>query len=392
MTNCDIQRSSCKIHFIKAMSGDSFLLEFIDGHCVLIDCGYRSTYNTELKPLLHKLHDKGCRISLLVVTHMDEDHIGGALAFIEDNGDSRSPKVIDVDNIWFNGIFAVCRNNDFLCNHLVDILSKDSEQKNAFVMNELLKLIGTGEGFISANHAMAFETLCKNNNYCLNVGSQNGLIMAGNKLSIGEINISVLSPSTRAVECFAKWVDRSLIASLGKNYRLAKDNFIEYIEKMVIAYAKDEEGSSGNEFICAGKSDVRNWIGTSTLAKMNEANRMSIVLEIEYDGKLLLFTGDSESEDWIERARPQYDLVKLSHHGSTQPNLKLLQCIKLKNIIISTNGRKNHPENDILARMFMKGIKEVYFNYNLRQKKQILDCQEEYNFKAYFEENEIYIE
>ena len=42
--------------------------------------------------------------------------------------------------------------------------------------------------------------------------------------------------------------------------------------------------------------------------------------------------------------------------------------------------------------MFMKGIKEVYFNYNLRQKKQILDCQEEYNFKAYFEENEIYIE
>ena len=145
-------------------------------------------------------------------------------------------------------------------------------------------------------------------------------------------------------------------------------------------------------FICAKKTDIRNWIGTSTLAKMNEANRMSIVLEIEYDGKLLLFTGDSESEDWIERARARYDWVKLSHHGSTQPNLKLLQYIEFKNVLISTNGRKNHPENDILARLFMKKIDKVFFNYNLRQKEQILECQDDYDFVAHFEKNEICIE
>lgn len=392
MKSNSTNRKYCKIHFIKALSGDSFLLEFMDGHCILIDCGYRSTYNTELKPLLHRLHNAGCKISLLVITHMDEDHIGGAIAFIEDNGNNRNPRVIGVDNIWFNGIFDVCRNYDFLCNHLVDILSDDDEKKNEFVRNEILKLIGEGENFVSANHAKAFETLCKDNGYHLNAETKNGLIMAGDKLRIGGINISVLSPSPNEVECFAKWINRNLISCLGKNYRIKNGEFIEYIEKMVIALAKDEEGSSGSEFICAKKTDIRNWIGTSTLAKMNEANRMSIVLEIEYDGKLLLFTGDSESEDWIERARARYDWVKLSHHGSAQPNLKLLQYIEFKNVLISTNGRKNHPENDILARLFMKKIDKVFFNYNLRQKEQILECQDDYDFVAHFEKNEICIE
>ena len=61
MTEDEIKSNRCKIHFIKAMSGDSFLLEFSDKNCILIDCGYRSTYETELKPLLCELHSKGCR-------------------------------------------------------------------------------------------------------------------------------------------------------------------------------------------------------------------------------------------------------------------------------------------------------------------------------------------
>ena len=106
----------------------------------------------------------------------------------------------------------------------------------------------------------------------------------------------------------------------------------------------------------------------------------------------MLFTGDSESEDWIERAKTRYDVVKLSHHGSTKPNIALLQNTGIEKVLISTNGKKNHPENDLLARVFTKGIRDVYFNYEIRQKEQILSCQGEYNFIAHFEENEIGIE
>jgi hypothetical protein len=386
------KNKTCKIHFIKAMSGDSFLIELGKGHCILIDCGFKSTYESELKPLLQKLHNEGCRIDLLVITHMDEDHIGGAISLIEDNGDCRNPKIIAIDNIWFNGIFDLCCNNDFLSSHLVEKLSETNYKKIARLRGIFLRLIGTGDGFVSAKHAEAFEVLCRDYNYVVNAEAKNGLIMAGDKINIGEWKISVLSPGEREVDCFAKWIDGNLISALGRDYKLDQNDFIGFIEKMIIAMAEDEDGSCGRECISAGKTDIENWIGTSTLARMNEANRMSIVMEIECNEISMLFTGDSESGDWIERAKPQYDVVKLSHHGTTKPNIALLQNINAEKILISTNGKKNHPENDILARIFYKGIRDVYFNYKIRQKEQILGYQSEYGYTAHFEENVIKIE
>ena len=381
-----VENDNCKIHFIKALSGDCFLLEFSDGTCILIDCGYRSTYEAELKPLLNELCRKGHRISLFVVTHIDEDHIGGAIALIEDNGESNAPNIIPIDEIWFNGIFDVCQNCKYILSHLVDCLSDKDDKKYRYIQTELLKLIGDGEGVISANQAEAFELLCRSNHYRLNEGAKNGLVTDGMKLRIGECKVSVLSPSTNEVDCFAKWIDKSLIGCLGKNYKLEKSSFIEYIEKLVTVRGKDEEGSCGNEVISAGRSNIQDWIRTSTLAKMNEANRMSIVIEIEFKGKSMLFAADSESEDWIDRANSQYDLVKLSHHGTTQPNLKILECIDFDVAIISTNGKKNHPENDLLARLLMKKINHIYFNYDIRQKENILAYQNECKFTAHFGE------
>ena len=141
MVECEFKNYSCKIHFIKAMSGDSFLLEFSDKNCILIDCGYRSTYEMELKPLLCELNSKGCRISLLVVTHMDEDHIGGAIALIEDNGNSNTPNIIAIDDIWFNGIFDVCQNYKYVLSHLDECLSEKESKKYRYIRAELLKLL-----------------------------------------------------------------------------------------------------------------------------------------------------------------------------------------------------------------------------------------------------------
>ena len=98
------------MHFLPAKAGDCFVLEFDNKNCVLIDCGYPSTYKEELKPLLQKLSKAGCRISLMIITHMDEDHISGAVSFIDENGDANNPHVIQVDEIWHNGIFNTVLN------------------------------------------------------------------------------------------------------------------------------------------------------------------------------------------------------------------------------------------------------------------------------------------
>lgn len=387
-----LKNSMCKIHFIKAMSGDSFLIEIDGKHCILIDCGYKSTYESELKPILQRLHKEGYRLDLLAITHMDEDHIGGAIAFIEENGDSTKPEIIAIDNIWFNGIYQVFQNYDFLCSHLVEKLSEIDLSKKEYLISNFLKLIGIGEGFVSAKQAESFEILCRKFNYKLNNESMNGFIMAGDKINIGKWSISVLSPGEKEMDSFAKWVDRKLVSCLGRNYKIEKDDFVKFIEQMIVATDKDESGSCGSEYICASKTNIKSWIGTSSLARMNETNRMSIVMEIECNSISMLFTGDSESEDWIDRAKSKYDVVKLSHHGSTKPNISLLENTIINKVLISTNGKKNHPENDLLARVLTKGISDIYFNYEIRQMYQIRSCQDQYNYIAHFKEDIIIIE
>jgi beta-lactamase superfamily II metal-dependent hydrolase len=73
------------IEMFPAGNGDSILVCF-DQHIILIDGGYTSTYRDHLKPRLKELDAQGLRLSKFIVTHIDSDHITGAIDFIEDNG------------------------------------------------------------------------------------------------------------------------------------------------------------------------------------------------------------------------------------------------------------------------------------------------------------------
>lgn len=90
---------ACIVHFLPAKAGDCFVLEFDNKDCMLIDCGYVSTYKKELKPLLLQLRAKGCRLILLLITHIDQDHISGAIQFLQENGKQGAPQIIAIENI-----------------------------------------------------------------------------------------------------------------------------------------------------------------------------------------------------------------------------------------------------------------------------------------------------
>ena len=67
-----------------ANNGDSFLLEIKD-KIILIDGGYVDTYKNYIKPKLFELSKENKKISHLIVTHIDNDHISGIIKFIEEN-------------------------------------------------------------------------------------------------------------------------------------------------------------------------------------------------------------------------------------------------------------------------------------------------------------------
>ena len=63
-----------KVSIYPANNGDSSLIE-TEASIILIDGGYVDTYRRFLKPKFIELNNENKKISSIVVTHIDNDHI-----------------------------------------------------------------------------------------------------------------------------------------------------------------------------------------------------------------------------------------------------------------------------------------------------------------------------
>ena len=84
--------------------GDALVVEYgktNDPHQMLIDVGTFHTWDGVRTELLRRHKD---RYEIFVVTHVDEDHIGGAIALLDDPDLKQR-----VDHVWFNG-FVHCES------------------------------------------------------------------------------------------------------------------------------------------------------------------------------------------------------------------------------------------------------------------------------------------
>ena len=97
-----------------ARGGESILisLDGINKTNILIDCGYKSTYKLIKKELI-KIRERGEKLDLLVLTHIDNDHINGARSILQDYIEGN---ICDILEIWINDYFRICNlkidNND----------------------------------------------------------------------------------------------------------------------------------------------------------------------------------------------------------------------------------------------------------------------------------------
>ncbi len=83
------------IDFLKAYNGDAIHISY-DSKNIIIDTGIGATYSSkrgnqpkqygELKKIIDKLKEKKEKIDLLVITHWDDDHIGGILKWFNEGG------------------------------------------------------------------------------------------------------------------------------------------------------------------------------------------------------------------------------------------------------------------------------------------------------------------
>ena len=97
------------IKIYPAKNGDCFLVSFgetaAEKKHLLIDCGYVDTFQKYLKDDLIKIGESEGTLEKLILTHIDADHIQGAIKLLKDNN---AEKFISIKEVWHNTYRHLC--------------------------------------------------------------------------------------------------------------------------------------------------------------------------------------------------------------------------------------------------------------------------------------------
>jgi len=312
-----------RIKILPAFHGDSIIISFeSDGTTkhILIDGGPSAAYRCVLKNELKKIQDNEESIELLIITHIDDDHIGGIIKLFEyDDIDKNIIK-----KIWFNS---------------GNILSKEFSKTE----NEKREIQITDIGDVSKSYKQGI-TLEKE---ILKYGWKQEIIKTGNENNISGVKIKVLTPS------------KETLRELNNNWQKEGDK-------------KVKMAATGNDHSLSIDKLLENAFVEHTTLQ----NKSSISFIIEFDDKKILMLGDAISSEIIkglkllgysENNKIVTNFVKLPHHGSKYNlSYELLKMIECDNFIVSTDGTRHClPDKETFARIITYYPEPInlFFNY-----------------------------
>lgn len=386
--------TNCKmgIYMLPVAEGDCFYIQLpISGDKVfriMIDCGPATSWDKILKPFLQNLEQNHLHIDLLIITHLDSDHIGGALKLFNDEH-LRSL----VNEVWFNSLRHIApilpslEKNDIynatyskLASSYHMDLEKPNEPisaKQAHILTELIEQAGTRWNFKTG------KPICK--------GFPSYLIGP-------EVYIDILLPTQAALK---RLYDRFTVevnsVRMGTPIFVTKDS-----ERAFELSYCNQESVLSSQLISSrvdDLKDIREWANQISISDDSIPNAASIALCIRYYGKTILFSGDATSGDLIDALKTwsketkhplKFDVIKLPHHGSARNCMDLLDSIDGTCFLISTDGKKySHPDKETLAKIVTRPVDKLsprilLFNYENEKYKLFSNelCEEKYHYQT----------
>jgi Metallo-beta-lactamase superfamily len=301
---------------------------------ILVDGGAPGS-GAVLRRKLTSLAGTDRRLDLVVVTHIDLDHISGLLELLED-----PPRGLVIGDFWFNGYRQLPDPGGVLGPKQAERLSFWIEKHG-----------------IAHNRAFAGGAVAAPDDL--------GSLPVIDGLPQG-MRLTLLSPTeSRLASLRSEW--REIIAGLGLEPGAAG---------AILAGHPEEAGVAG---ILGGAVDVDVLAGLPFRKDTSKPNASSIAFLAEHEGTSCLFTGDAFADD-LAAAIKRYlrgsgashlavDAWKLAHHGgkkNTSPELiKLVRC---PSFLFSTSGeRYHHPNAETIARVLVakdpSRTVKLHFNY-----------------------------
>lgn len=309
-----------KIVCLKAEHGDAFIINCRKGKehgVIVVDGG--PTHSSRC--IVRELREIG-NIDMMILTHYDDDHIGGLLRYI---GMHKNDNPFPVKKLVVN-----CASNIMLND------SKDISYRQAISLRNLLDDISKRQSDIK---------WCKNKS-------------EGNEIHTAFADIVFLSPTEDTLKLNIDKMEKETECKNISSVRVIND----IGQSMKVLSEIPTKSPSVN-------SDIVNMASLAFIIK--DGQRSILMLGDAFPQNIECYL---RRKGYSEKNKLEVDYIKLSHHGSRNNiSCSLLDIIDCSNFIISTNGGKGkscHPDRETIAKVLCHKERNpsnkvhLYFNYS----------------------------
>jgi hypothetical protein len=334
----------------RAHKGDCLLLHFGSKDApglIMIDGGPKNVYKPHLKPRLEQIRkarglakNDSLPVDLLMVSHVDDDHIQGILDLTKEEiaaRDAHQPRLLNVLSFWHNSFDAIighepkeltasfqdhfgaaALSGGGLSDDAVGEVEDDSQEEQEVTESSLKVLASIEQGFRLRSDAEGLG-------YPRNPEFDGKLIIARANAKPVEVaaglKFIVLGPMQPELEALHKKHEEWL-RELKKKGKSPAETLAAYVDKSV-------------------------------------PNLSSIVVLAEFGGKRMLLTGDARGDKVLEglqlarllapgkNSKIEVELLKVPHHGSSNNlDTDFFERIVAKHYVFFGDGEHGNPERE----------------------------------------------
>jgi hypothetical protein len=333
----------------RARKGDCLLLHFgtpKEPGLVMIDGGPKAVYGPSLKPRLQEIRaarkldkNQSLPVDVLMVSHVDDDHIQGILDLTRELLDSVGAPLVRVASLWHNSFDDIIGKDPkeltaamtaqfgaaSLEGELPDDATVESSEDEETVRSSLKVLASIEQGHRLRDDASNLDH--RNLGFRLNAQFNGRLIMAAKRaVTVGnDLKCTVAGPMKPELQALQEKHDQWL-KQQQKTGKPAEASLAAYVDPSV-------------------------------------PNLSSIVVLAAFRDKRILLTGDARGDKILEglelsgvlkkRAKMHVDVLKVPHHGSSN-NLEVdfFERITADHYVFSGDGEHGNPERESLEMLF----------------------------------------
>ena len=359
-------------HNIPVDNGDCHFIRLIDGedqYVIMVDCG---SFNNPVQTYI----ESECRkhIDILVITHIDDDHIKGVITMLNKYKDD---DVFQIDKIWFNSYQSTGEEE-------TRKLTPEETEVILRLKSDLKHKLKPYTGEISTNQSMTLaETILSVPKY-EKAWNLRAITTSTPVQRLGRWGkISFVSPSPERLKDlmkdYAKWIYEHLYRKLGANEKYeGSENIFEIlvryadVNKHILSEGQVSAAETLTEYLLREKSKPSRLDDSPT-------NGSSIAFVWKKGRHRILMLGDAWADEVTRgllkafskgRYPLLFDFVKVSHHASAANTTStLLDHIDSKDWFISgyTNSKKEHLKtvSRIILQPFISNrvnMRNLHFN------------------------------